>query len=402
MAPRTDPSQPPQIECSHGDCDYQTPPNCPTWDLARDFLTQHTHAVHATGQQQASQAGKLEKLPRPTFTLNMTESQWSFTKTQWDSYIKQTVVPESVKVMQLQAACDKDLRQRVFDTGNYDSLTTEGAFLSKMKELAVIVIHKSIHLRNLWKTVQQPVKPWISEKLKQLKRTFMREYEKRGRTSKYFELKSSYDARLLKEAQKYKEKLESEVKSGDRTSCYAALRKLGGRPGEPEVQNTFTLANHMDRKLSPQQSVEVIADHFAAISQDYEPISISALSPKIKQALSNPRCVGDVPTLQEYEVYRKICKAKKPNSTVPGDIPKRILREFSCELATPATIIFNSILRTFEYPRQWVKEHQIPIPKVTPPVTEDDLRNIAKTAFLSKIFESFLASWLMPMVQSFS
>ena len=156
MAPSKEPAPPPQIKCSHGDCDFLTPPNCPTWDLARDFLTQHTQAVHTTGQQQASQTGKLEKLPRPTFTLNMTESQWSFTKTQWDSYIKQSVVSESVKVMQLQAACDKDLRQRVFDTGNYASLTTEEAFLSKMKELAVIVIHKSIHLRNLWKTVQQP------------------------------------------------------------------------------------------------------------------------------------------------------------------------------------------------------------------------------------------------------
>ena len=159
MAPTTDPSQPLQIECSLGDCDFQTPPNCPTWDLARDFLAQHTQAVHVTGQQQASQPGKLEKLPRPTFTLNMTESQWSFTKTQWDSYIKQSVVSESVKVMQLQAACDKDLRQRVFDTGNYASLTTENAFLAKMKELAVIVVHKSINLRNLWKTVQQPDEP---------------------------------------------------------------------------------------------------------------------------------------------------------------------------------------------------------------------------------------------------
>ena len=57
--------------------------------------------------------------------------------------------------MQLQAACDNSLRQRVFDTGTHASLTTEEAFLDKMKELAVIVIHKSIHLRNLWKTVQQ-------------------------------------------------------------------------------------------------------------------------------------------------------------------------------------------------------------------------------------------------------
>ena len=100
------------------------------------FLTQHTQAVHAGGQgQQANQSGKLEKLPRPTFTLNMTESQWNYTKSMWDSYIKQTVVPEAMKVMQLQAACDNALRQRVFDTGTHASLTTEEAFLAKMKEL---------------------------------------------------------------------------------------------------------------------------------------------------------------------------------------------------------------------------------------------------------------------------
>ena len=46
--------------------------------------------------------------------------------------------------MQLQAACDNALRQRVFDTGTHASLTTEEAFLAKMKELSVIVIHKSI------------------------------------------------------------------------------------------------------------------------------------------------------------------------------------------------------------------------------------------------------------------
>ena len=147
---------PPQQKCSHADCDWETPAGCPTWELVSTFLTQHTQAVHGGGQgQQPNQSGKLEKLPRPTFTLNMTESQWNYTRTLWDSYIKQTVVPEATKVMQLQAACDNALRQRVFDTGTHASLTTEEAFLAKMKELSVIVVHKSIHLRNLWKTVQQ-------------------------------------------------------------------------------------------------------------------------------------------------------------------------------------------------------------------------------------------------------
>ena len=70
---------------------------------------------------------------------------------QWENYIKQSAISPEVKLMQLQAACDDQLRQRVFDTGVYSSLNTAELFLEKMKELAVIVVHKAIHLMNLWK-----------------------------------------------------------------------------------------------------------------------------------------------------------------------------------------------------------------------------------------------------------
>ena len=61
----------------------------------------------------------------------------------------------------------------------------------------------------------------------------MREYERKGRSQKYFELKSSYDDKLENEAKKYKDKLQNEVRNGNRSSCYAALLKLGARPGDP-------------------------------------------------------------------------------------------------------------------------------------------------------------------------
>ena len=108
-----------------------------------------------------------------------------------------------------------------------------------------------------------------------------------------------------------------------------------------------------------------------------------------------------MPVLSEYQVYLKIMKSKKPNSCVPGDLPKRIIIEFAAELASPITVLYNSILTGFQYPRQWVKEYQIPLPKKSVPMCEDDLRNIAKTAFLSKCFESFLADWLLPIVSPF-
>ena len=122
-----------------------------------NLLTQHTHTVHAgTPSLHVGQSSKLEKLPRPTFNLQMTESQWSFTKIQWDNYINQTQVPDAMKLSQLQAACSEGLRQRDFDTGLYGTLTTSQAFLQKMEELAVVKVHKSVHLRNLWRMTQQP------------------------------------------------------------------------------------------------------------------------------------------------------------------------------------------------------------------------------------------------------
>ena len=111
--------------------------------------------------------------------------------------------------------------------------------------------------------------------------------------------------------------------------------------------------------------------------------------------------LDSVPKISEYDVYQKICKSKKPQSIVPGDLPKKVVQEFSVELALPVSLIYNSILKHLEYPRQWVKEYQIPLPKVSPPSTEDDLRNISKTAFFSKCFESFLADWLLPIVKPY-
>ena len=241
-------------------------------------------------------------------------------------------------------------------------------------------------------------KPWVTESLKLLKRKVQREYYRHGKSIKYSEMNQQYKEKLVSEMHKYKQKLEDEVLNGERNSSYAAIRRLGARPGDPEPSAMFTLQSHADKNLTARQSADIIADHFSSISQEYQPISIANFPPKMRTDLAHPN-MSVVPCLTECEVYRKICRSKKPNSHVPGDLPKRIVKEFSCELTTPITIVYNSILKTLKYPRQWVQEHQVPIPKVYPPSSEDELRNISKTAYFSKVFESFLADWLMPIVE---
>ena len=59
-----------------------------------DLLTLHTTAVHG-----AQTGSRLEKLPRPVFTLNMTEAAWDFKVIVWDSYIQQTPVLDNAKLL---------------------------------------------------------------------------------------------------------------------------------------------------------------------------------------------------------------------------------------------------------------------------------------------------------------
>ena len=105
--------------------------------------------------------------------------------------------------------------------------------------------------------------------------------------------------------------------------------------------------------------------------------------------------------MYEWEVYSKLKKSKKANSIIPGDLPVKLVKEFSPELATPMTTIFNRITETAVYPRQWVIEYQTVIPKVQPPLSEDETRNIASTAFFSNVYEAFIGDWIFPFIAPF-
>ena len=235
--------------------------------------------------------------------------------------------------------------------------------------------------------------------MRQLKRLRLRAYNIHGRSDNYLKLKSSFDEKSKIEFAKYKRKVELEVTEGRRGSSYPVLKRLGMRPGEAN-QTSFHLPGHAEQNLSSAQSAEIIAEHFSKISQAYSPLDLSSLAPNVNTYLQN--CDQSLaPILSTHDVYCRMIKAKKPNGLVPGDLPKKLVQHCASTLATPAAIIFNQITRCAEYPNRWKVEHQIALPKLFPPETEDQLRNIAKTPFLSKLYESFVGGWLLPKIKPF-
>ena len=162
----------------------------------------------------------------------------------------------------------------------------------------------------------------------------------------------------------------------------------------------FQLPGHAELGLSSAQSAEVIAEHFSKISQEYAPLNVSKLPPNVQTYLQKNDS-NLAPKLTTHEVQCRIMKAKKPNGLVPGDLPKKIVQKCARTLAIPVAMIYNKITECAEYPKLWKIEHQMALPKVYPPETEDELRNIAKTLFLSKVYESFIGGWLLEIIQPF-
>ena len=92
-----------------------------------------------------------------------------------------------------------------------------------------------------------------------------------------------------------------------------------------------------------------------------------------------------------------------PKSTVHGDVPMIIIKQFLFEYASPATLLFNKIIQSSEWPAQWKVEQTIVISKCKSklPQHEEDLRTISKTQWMSKLLENILGDYILPIVDQY-
>ena len=201
--------------------------------------------------------------------------------------------------------------------------------------------------------VYEDDKPWYNEKLRELKRQRLREYTKHGKSVKYAQLHRAYIEQKKDAIDKHKEKVKCEVVEGKRGSVYPFIKKLGSRPHSGD--KGFQLPSHAAKNLSHQQSAEVIADHFSKISQELPPLTINSLPDYIATVLSSPD-LSQVHILDNRSVKKRLIRAKKPSSSVPGDLPRKLVKSCYDEVAIPARATFNSITTQGTYPAEWKVE----------------------------------------------
>jgi len=220
-----------------------------------------------------------------------------------------------------------------------------------LEKLDLYCPKKSMKLSNVDKL-------FITSDIKRLDRQRRREYLKRGKTLKYYDLKKQFNALYKAEAKKYLDKNLESLSSCNPGQAYKILKRLGSQPGDTSNNcETFILPDH--ELLPAADSAERIALHFSEISQSFPPLSVQSLPQRVKDKLSSPGCA---PKVSEYEVYRKMIRAKKPRSGTQYDLPKEIMQEFCPEIAGPLTKLINQIFESAEWPSHWKLEHVVPIP----------------------------------------
>ena len=241
----------------------------------------------------------------------------------------------------------------------------------------------------------QTDKPFITNELKTLDRKRKREYRKHRKSEKYCYLNELFNAKYSKASKDYLEKMMFELEESNPAKANKLIKRLGAQPGEMQDEGNFSLPDHQN--LTAEQSANRIAQKFSEISQEYPPITVEKLPERVQTKIKNAQKHA-IPYVSRQMVEEKIKKAKTTKGGVDGDLPAKLIKEFSSELAPPLAQLYRTIAQTGKWPSRWKAEQGLPLKKIANPLSEDDLRIISLTPFFSKTFEQLTLDWLLKYV----
>ena len=226
--------------------------------------------------------------------------------------------------------------------------------------------------------------PWMSKSLKKLDRLRKREFYKHKKSEKWLRLNKQFHEKCKVEKEKYYENIVSDLKESNISQWYSKVKRMAGQLS-PSVSPDSCIDELTG--LSDQSQAEKIADHYASISNEYEPIRAEDFQEYGSGKFMPPR-------ISVSKVVKVIKSMNKRAAAVLGDLPMRIIQDFCDELSRPLAHIINSCLTQGKYPNIWKLEQVTPVPKVLPPEKLKDLRKISGLLNFSKITDKILAQFI--------
>ena len=211
---------------------------------------------------------------------------------------------------------------------------------------------------------------WVTNGIRKLSKQKKRVFKRDGKSRLWFRLRDDIIERSRLSKVTFVDRMAS---TGSTKAYYNAIREISTceRPPEWNLMDMFPGS-------SPQEVGDQTAQYFTRISSGFEPLRPSLTTGPTRRPMS------------PSEVLEYLRKAKKPNSTVEGDLRPCLMRTHYAKIVLPVTNIFNSIFRDAHWPAAWKEETTVIIPKTNNPNNLSECRNISCTNFLSKVLESVL------------
>ena len=229
--------------------------------------------------------------------------------------------------------------------------------------------------------------PWITQHIRGLSNKKRKEFGKNGYSLRWYELEKDVKNKIKNaKGAFYDREVEKICNNGNKKSlAYSALKNLKSAE-RPKAWSLSEL--HKNKEV--HEIVELAADYFCEVSNSSEAVKYDAID------WTYDRPVYDI---TPEMVVERIKSTNRPNSSVPGDIPPRLMMRVVDVISVPVSKIFNLVPRTFMWPGLWKLEYQTIIPKKQNPTSFSETRNLSCTNFLSKILESFLIDSLRSEIQ---
>ena len=225
--------------------------------------------------------------------------------------------------------------------------------------------------------------PWITDELKKLDRKKKRIYRKTRRSEKWKVLDKQFKKKVKESKSNFYKNMVADLKEKDPKQWYSMVKRIASYENKNEQINVEEINN-----LSDIVQIELIADEFSKIPNEYTPLhSDDNVYPSFE--------IRDIPQFKEATVWKKLVSMKVKASTRKGDVPAKLFKIIAAYIAEPLTNIFNSSIKSGDYPKNWKHKIATPIPKVHPLLKITDLRNISGLMNCDKVMESLLADLIV-------
>ena len=226
-------------------------------------------------------------------------------------------------------------------------------------------------------------KSWMNDHLRRLIHR-RDESHSRGEIQVYNRLRNLIQREIESAKQLFYKRKVEHLKVTDPAKWHKQIRSLTGM----RKKSAFL----PDSDKSPPELAHELNSYFSSICTQLPPLDLSAL-PSYLPADSPP-------LIDRVDVYNRLRQIDVSKASHPNDPPLRLVKEFAYEISGPLTEIFNDCLRRGHFPTDWKSASVSPIPKTTPATDFTHLRPISITPIFARIFESFLADWVMADIRS--